>query len=110
MITVVETRNFERAARRLLAQDRLADVIGLIAANPVIGDLVPETGGIRKLRIALEGRGKSGGARVIYYFHSETMPVFLLDLFAKSEKENLSKAERNALAKLVRGIKEAYGV
>ncbi len=49
--------------------------------------------------------GKSGGARVVYYFHSDVMPVFVLDIFAKNEKANLSKAERNALARLVQILK-----
>ena len=50
---------------------------------------------------ARDGRGKSGGVRVIYYFHSEAMPLYLLTMFAKNERSNLSKAERNALADLV---------
>ena len=56
---------------------------------------------MRKLRWARDGRGKSGGVRVIYYFHSEAMPLYLLTMFAKNERANLSKAERNALAGLV---------
>ena len=56
---------------------------------------------MRKWRWARDGRGKSGGVRVIYYFHSETMPLYLLTMFAKNERANLSKAERNALAGLV---------
>jgi hypothetical protein len=56
---------------------------------------------VRKLRWARDGRGKSGGVRVIYYFHSEAMPLYLLTMFAKNERANLSKAERNALAGLV---------
>lgn len=63
--------------------------------------VLKETGGIRKVRFAAGERGKSGGVRVVYYFHSEVMPVFLLTLFAKNEKDNLSKSERNALATLV---------
>ena len=56
---------------------------------------------MRKLRWARDGRGKSGGVRVIYYYHSEAMPLYLLTMFAKNERANLSKAERNALAGLV---------
>ena len=56
---------------------------------------------MRKRRWARDGRGKSGGVRVIYYFHSETMPLYLLTMFAKNERANLSKAGRNALAGLV---------
>jgi hypothetical protein len=66
------------------------------------------TGGVRKLRWGLGGQGKSGGVRVIYYFHSETMPLYLLTLFAKNERANLSKAERNDLADLVDILVQAW--
>ena len=59
------------------------------------------TGGIRKLRWARGSRGKSGGVRVIYYYHDERIPLYLLTVFGKNERANLSKAERNELAKLV---------
>jgi len=67
------------------------------------------TGGIRKLRWKRDGSGKRGGVRVIYYFHSERMPLFLLTIFGKNEKDNLSRTERNELAKLVRILVESYG-
>ena len=59
------------------------------------------TGGVRKLRWAVSGRGKRGGARVIYYYHGDELPVFLLDAYAKKEKANLTQAERNAIRQLV---------
>lgn len=67
------------------------------------------TGGIRKLRWSAQGKGKSGGIRVIYYHHNETMPLFLLTLFGKGEKANLSKAECNQLAKFTSLIIKNYG-
>ncbi len=72
-----------------------------LAAHPTAGDPIESTGGVHKLRWARDGRGKSGGVRVIYYFHSEAMPLYLLTMFAKNERAHLSKAERNALAGLV---------
>jgi hypothetical protein len=66
------------------------------------------TGGVRKVRFPVQGRGKSSGVRVTYYFHYETLPVFLLAVFAKNEKANLSKAAQNELAKLVVRLVEAY--
>jgi hypothetical protein len=62
---------------------------------------MPGTGGVRKLRWALEGKGKRGGARIIYYFHSRAMPIFLLTVFSKNEKVDLSKSEKNELRKLI---------
>ena len=59
------------------------------------------TGGVRKLRWGKGGRGKSGGVRVIYYFHDELLPLYLLTLFAKNEQANLTARERNTLATLV---------
>ena len=85
-------------------------VVDLIAANPGMGDLIPEGGGIRKLRVPLQGRGKRGGARVIYYHHSERFPVFLLTVFAKNEQDDMTIAERHQLANAVKRATETYGV
>ena len=63
---------------------------------------------MRKLRWGRDSRGKSGGVRVIYYFHSDAMPLYLLTMFAKNERANLSKAERNALAGLVDVLKQIW--
>ena len=80
-------------------------MIDHLAAQPRAGDLIQGTGGIRKLRWARGGRGKSGGVRVIYYFHSYRIPLYLLTVFGKGEKADLSKGERNELAKLVDALK-----
>jgi hypothetical protein len=101
LITVAETPEYIRRAEKLLADDERRDVISYLAAHPRAGDLIEGTGGVRKLRWARGGRGKSGGVRIIYYVHSDAMPLYLLTLFAKNERANLSKAERNDLAGLV---------
>jgi hypothetical protein len=72
-----------------------------LAVHPKAGDLIEGTGGVRKLRWGRGTQGKSGGVRVIYYVHSERMPLYLLTLFAKNEKANISKAERQELNDLV---------
>jgi len=100
-MTVVETGRFIRDTSQLMPETERMSLVTFIAGNPESGDLIPQTGGVRKLRWALPGGGKRGGARVIYYFHSEQYPVFLLAAYGKNEKANLSKAERNAMAKLV---------
>ena len=89
-MTVVETPTFIRDAAAVLKE-----LVTFLAINPEAGDLVPGTGGCRKLRWAAAGRGKRGGVRVIYYFHNESLPLFLLNVFAKNEKANLTKAEQN---------------
>jgi hypothetical protein len=109
LITVAETPEYLRCAERLLSAVERADVVAYLAAHPRAGDLMQGTGGVRKLRWALGGRGKSGGARVIYYFHSEAMPLYLLTVFGKNERANLSKAERNDLAGLARILKAMAG-
>ena len=101
MLTIAELPEYSRRAEHLLAGSERQDIINYLAAQPRAGDLIQGTGGIRKLRWSRGGKGKSGGVRVIYYFHSEAMPLYLLTLFAKNEQANLSKAERNALGELV---------
>jgi hypothetical protein len=101
MITVAEVPEYIRHAEKLLTETERQDVLSYLAAHPKAGDLIEGTGGIRKLRWGRGGRGKSSGVRVIYYYHSELMPLYLITLFAKNEQDNLSKAERNELAKLV---------
>ena len=109
LTTVAETPEYLRGAARLLpAADRDA-VVEFVAAQPKAGDLLQGTGGVRKLRWGRGGRGKSGGVRIIYYYHSEAMPLYLLTVFGKNEKTNLSKAERNDLAKLVAILKSTAG-
>jgi hypothetical protein len=99
-----ETAEYVRCAERLSAEER-SEVVTYLAEHPKAGDLLQGTGGVRKLRWARGGRGKSGGVRVIYYFHSDAIPLYLLTVFGKNEKANLSKSERNELAALGRVLK-----
>ena len=107
--TVIETPSYLRKAERVMADDERKAVVDLIAANPMVGDLIPEGGGIRKMRMPLQGRGKRGGARVIYYHHSERIPVFLLTVFAKNEQGDLTMSERHQLADAVKRVVMTYG-
>lgn len=109
MQTVAETGYFSRRAAKRLTANELQDVITSVAANPLCGDLIEETGGLRKVRFEAGGKGKSGGVRIIYYWFSDNAPTFLLDVFKKGEKDNLSKAERNELARLAEQLKATYG-
>ena len=100
-MTVVETAEFLKHAARLMPDAEREEVVAYLGANPEAGEIIPETGGVRKIRWAREGMGKRGGARVIYYYHNERLPLFLLSAYAKNRKANLSKAERNAMKRLV---------
>jgi mRNA-degrading endonuclease RelE of RelBE toxin-antitoxin system len=85
-MTVVETPFFLRKAADLLADEEREELVGFVGANPEIGNVVPESGGVRKFRWAAKGKGKSGGIRVIYHFHNEGFPIFLLTVYAKNQK------------------------
>lgn len=102
MITVAETSEFARRARKLLSEEERSELIFSLAASPKAGAVIEGTGGIRKLRWARQGKGKSGGVRIIYFFHNERMPLYLLTLYGKNEKDDLADSERKELAKLAR--------
>ena len=110
MHTVAEMPEFSRNAAGLLRDAEIQALINHLADHPLAGALLAGTGGVRKLRWAREGMGKSGGVRVIYYFHSERIPLYLLTVFGKNEKANLTKAEANALSKLVKLLVQATGI
>ena len=101
MHTVVELPEYLRRAERLLSERARTDLVAYLAAHPKAGVIMQGTGGIRKLRWAREGRGKRGGVRVIYYYHDAHLPLYLLTIFGKGEKDNLTKAEQHALQRLV---------
>ena len=101
MLTIAELPEYIRRAEKLMSAAERIDIVNYLAAHPKAGDLLEGTGGIRKLRWGWGTQGKSGGVRVIYYVHSDAMPLYLLTLFAKNEQVNISKTERNELAKLV---------
>ena len=101
MLTVAEVPEYIRRAEKLLTSDERLELVNYLAARPKAGVLLEGTGGVRKLRWSRQGMGKSGGVRVIYYFHNDGMPLYALTLYGKGEKDNLSDAERNDLSKLV---------
>ncbi len=100
MQTIVELPEFLKKSEKLLAKSEKLSVINYLASHPAAGQIMQGTGGIRKLRWSAQGKGKSGGVRIIYYHHNESIPLFLLSIFGKGEKANLTKSERNTLAKL----------
>jgi hypothetical protein len=108
MHTVVETPTYLADAEKLFSQIERAAIVDRLAADPKCGVVVPGGSGIRKVRFGFGSRGKSGGARIIYLFGGEDLPIFILAVFAKNEKSNLSASERNALGKMVDGMLKDY--
>jgi len=100
LLTVIETPSFLRDAKKLLNDDEREALISFLASTPKAGQLIKGTGGIRKIRWAREDTGKSGAYRIIYFFYSMNIPLFILNVFTKNEKANISQAERNELKKL----------
>lgn len=101
LCTIAELPGYMRLAEKLLTAEERQDLVSYLAAQPLAGDVMEGTGGIRKIRWHRSGQGKRSGVRIIYYYHSVRMPLYLLTLFTKGEKDNLSRAERNELARLV---------
>lgn len=106
LITVIEHAHYIKRAEALLTAEQMAEVADILAANPSAGDLITGTGGFRKMRYAgVQGKGKSGGMRVVHFFVAADDEVHLIDIYGKNEKANLTKAERNELAKIAAVLK-----
>ena len=109
MQTVVELPEFIRCAKKLgLSDEEREAIVDLIAYNSDIGDEISGTGGMRKLRIAGKGKGKSGGYRVITFFSGQDIPVFLVTMYGKSQKENITDAEKNIMKSLASNIVDIF--
>ncbi len=101
-ISVIELAGYRRRAEDLLSQPEQDAVIDLIAYEPTCGDLIPATGGLRKVRVGRAGMGKRGGARVVYFFHDAGIPILLLAIYAKNEKSDLSAADKREFSTLTK--------
>lgn len=109
MHTVVETPPDLRAAKACgLSQTEMLAIVDRIAEEPACGEELAGTGGFRKLRVAGRGKGKSGGYRVVTFFSGGFMPVYLITIFSKGTKPDLSRAEQNELKTMGRQIVAAY--
>ena len=106
LITFYETKHFIKHADKLLDDEGCEALRHYLSDNPKAGDVIPGSGGIRKLRWARPGTGKRGGVRVIYYYMDERGLVTLLTLYAKSDQENIPPRELKLWAEAVRAIKQ----
>jgi len=105
MYTIVETEQFIKESEKLLSESEKSQLFEYLAKNPKKGDLIPGTGGVRKLRFANKGKGKRSGVRVIYYFYNENNPVFLFDIYGKNQTIDLSNEDKKILYSIVKEMK-----
>jgi mRNA-degrading endonuclease RelE of RelBE toxin-antitoxin system len=105
MQTVAETPTFTKQADDLFDEEEKQALIAFLSQNPLAGDVISGTGGVRKLRFAASGRGKRGGARVIYYFYDETVPLYALLAYPKNAKTDLTPDDKRAALTFVNALK-----
>ena len=107
--TVVETPTYLNQAKRAgVSADELDAMAMYIAGNPVCGDLIPGTGGARKVRFAPAGRGKRGGYRIIHFFAADDVPIFLLAIISKGQRADLAQSEKNDLRRILGSLADEY--
>ena len=104
LIEFIETPIFTRMILALLKDDEYRELQNELLVNPARGDLIKGGGGIRKLRYGTHGRGKSGGARVIYYWLKDNEQIYMLVAYPKSTKDNLTDKETALLRELVKEL------
>jgi hypothetical protein len=109
LLTVAETPLFIRQASDVWSDAERAIFIDFIAANPEEGDMIPDTGGVRKVRWSRQGTGKRGGVRVVYFYHDHGMPLYLLMVYAKARQGDLTPDEKRRVQLLVSTLKQANG-
>jgi hypothetical protein len=100
-ISISELPAFIEDAAWIFTRNEYDDLVTFLANHPDAGEIIPGTGGIRKVRWPARGQGKRGGARIIYYFRDLNMPVYLLAAYAKGEKINLTASEKKAMRKTI---------
>ena len=100
-----ELRSFSEKIDKIASQDDFAVLQIELMENPEKGDLIRGTGGARKVRMKIGGKGKSGGARIIYYYQISEHVILFIHAFAKNEKANISEKEKKEIAAFIRRIK-----
>ncbi|HEX4180544.1 MAG TPA: type II toxin-antitoxin system RelE/ParE family toxin [Caulobacteraceae bacterium] len=110
LLTIAETPLFVRQVAAVWSEAEREAFVEYIAANPEAGDVIPDTGGVRKVRWARAGSGKRGGVRVVYFYQNLGRPLYLLMVYAKGRQEDMDADEKRqvrALAALLKGSKAA---
>lgn len=100
-MVIVETRAFTGRIGDLMTDDEYRELQLHLAAHPTAGDVVPGTGGLRKVRWKSKGRGKRGGCRVLYFWHAASNHLLMLFAFSKTERADLTPEQKRALRQIV---------
>jgi hypothetical protein len=109
MQSVIETKTFLSDANAAgMSEDERLEIVNTIAKDPELGDLMPGTGGARKVRFAMPGKGKRGSYRTVHYYGGGDVPVFMLAVIKKGERSDLTQAEKNELRKVLSTIADDY--
>ena len=106
--TIVETSSYIKAVNAMWDESTQIEFKNYIALNPQQGDIIPGTGGIRKIRWQSSGHGKRGGSRIIYYVYDAEHPIYLLFAYPKNVQANLSEKEKKILSELVSVLKNSF--
>ena len=104
-VTVVETPVFVRQSAAIWTDLEREAFVLFIARNPTAGVVIPDTGGVRKLRWGRAGSGKRGGVRVVYFYHDAEQPLYLLLVYAKGSQENLTQDEKRTVRAIAASLK-----
>ena len=105
--TFIEVPTFTKKWKELgLTDENLRELENILLENPKAGDTIQGTGGLRKIRIPLEKKGKRGGGRVIYVDIEIKETIYFINVYAKNEKENLTEEEKKAFKVIVKILKE----
>jgi len=106
-IDIIEIETFKRSLKReKLHKNSVDSLKSELKKNPEKGDLIPDSGGLRKVRMVIENTGKRGGARVIYLYLSIKEKIYLITAYKKTSKENLTRDDLKVFKKLVKTIKD----
>ena len=98
---IIETSVFTRRIKELMGDEDYAELQAVLIHRPDIGDLIPQSGGLRKIRWKQKGKGKRGGVRIIYYWMTVDDQIWMLYAYAKTRQENLTKDQLDTLRKIV---------
>ncbi len=103
-----ESKTFIRQSEELMSAEENSALKFYLGLQPESGDLIPDTGGARKLRWAVGHQGKRGGVRVVYYFGGDNEPLVLFSVYKKSRKDDLSQKEKAELKVVIKSIRDEY--